>query len=72
MTHLTEDDIYHLENDSQADLRVYVGELRAEIEKLRTRIAEGQEIIARGVELMTVEQVSQWEGVRGWQEIESE
>ena len=35
MINLTDDDIYHIENDSTADMRVYISRLREEIAKLQ-------------------------------------
>lgn len=45
-----------------------VGRLRAELAALRPLIGDAQGVIARGVELMPLDKLSQWEGVRGWQE----
>lgn len=39
-----------------------------EIERLWADLAEAERLIARAVELMTPDQVGQWEGVRAWQE----
>jgi hypothetical protein len=41
---------------------------RDEIERLRDRIADAETVIQRGVELMTVDQLGQWAGVRTWLE----
>lgn len=41
---------------------------KAEAERLRGELAEAFDLIARGVELMTLDELSHWEGVRAWQE----
>ena len=44
-------------------------EIAARLEaQLRAQLAQAQDVIARGVELMPLGQLSQWEGVRAWQE----
>jgi hypothetical protein len=42
--------------------------LRARIAELEARESEADAVIARGVELMTTEQLSKWDGVRAWME----
>lgn len=39
------------------------------IEAAQTAIAEAQRLIDAGVELMPLEQLSQWQGVRAWLEL---
>jgi hypothetical protein len=41
---------------------------RKEILRLRNQVATGKAIVAAGVELMTKEQVSEWNGVRSFLE----
>ncbi len=36
------------------------------------RIEEARRLIARAIEIMTPDQVVQWEGVRAWQELAGE
>jgi hypothetical protein len=43
--------------------------MAAELDQLRAELAEARIIINAGVELMTVEQLSQWRGVRAWLEL---
>lgn len=44
---------------------------RADAERLREALRSAEIVIDRGVELMTDEQVGQWDGVRHWLEFES-
>ena len=46
-----------------------LGHKSDELARLRAELAAAESIIARGVELMPLEQLSQWEGVREWQEM---
>lgn len=39
-----------------------------QLAQLRAQIAAAHAVIARGVEIMTPEQLGQWDGVRAWQE----
>ena len=45
-----------------------VAELEAEIDRLRGELGVAFDLIARGVELMPLDELSKWEGVRAWQE----
>lgn len=42
-----------------------------EITRLRNQVLSAKKIILAGVELMTTEQISEWEGVRGFLEMET-
>jgi hypothetical protein len=41
-----------------------------QIQQLEQRIETAEQLINRAVDLMTLDQLSQWEGVRAWQELE--
>jgi hypothetical protein len=42
--------------------------LRRQLEVAINVIKDGQDVVARGVELMTLDELSCWNGVRSWQE----
>jgi hypothetical protein len=52
----------------RSQLRDLVDALLTRTAAIAAREAEAAAVIARGVELMTTEQVGKWEGVRAWQE----
>ena len=56
--------LYEYSNGSDYQAKAACDELERRSQLLEQAIA----IIARGVELMPLEQLSQWEGVREWQE----
>lgn len=59
------------ERKDAGEMRNEVARLRAELDALRPLVSDAQDVIARGVELMPLDQVSQWSGVRAWQEAAS-
>ncbi len=53
-------------------LKTRAEEAEAEVERLKKNLEWGLEIINRGLEIMTDEQLSEWEGVRAWAELGTE
>lgn len=57
--------VAHLLHD---ELEAENARLREECESLRAGFVWAEDIVARGVKIMTPTQLGQWEGVRAWQE----